>query len=177
MAKRLQRVSGPKASDFWRTPSDLFAALDSEFMFGVDLAADQENHLCLGWLGPGGVQEDAFAASWEDVLVDAACDAAFLNPPYSECERWLARCAEQIEDMPSCVIVVLVPYTPDTRWWRHTARAVEIREIPHRVRYLKADGQTAAGAMFPSAIVVFRPQPGVVRGEPRHVTWTWRNLA
>lgn len=67
----------------------------------------------------------------------------------------------------------LVPYTPDTRWWQHTQQAAEIREIPHRVPYLRADGVTKTGAMFASAIVVWRPQPGIVRGDPRRVVWTY----
>jgi len=35
-------------------------------------------------------------------------------------------------------------------------------------------GVTKTGAMFPPAIVVFRPQPGIVRGDPRRVVWTYR---
>jgi phage N-6-adenine-methyltransferase len=178
MAKRLQRTKqdeGPKPSDFWRTPTDCFHALSAEFLFGLDLAADAENHLCPQWLGPGSpLAVDAFALDWYEALSTTGSDAAYVNPPYSKCEQWLARCAEQIQQMTACVIVALVPYTPDTRWWRHTQSAVEIREIPHRVKYLKADGQTKAGAMFPSAVVIYRPQPGVRRGSPRRVTWTWR---
>lgn len=73
--------------------------------------------------------------------------------------------------------VALVKYDPSTLWWGATRSAVEIREIPGRVPFLKADGTSAAGAMFPSAVVVFRPQPGVMRAQPRRVTWTWRPLA
>ena len=175
MAKQIKRVSGPKASDLWRTPSDCFAALNEEFMFGIDLAADAENHLCDAWLGPGSpIAEDALIYDWHDAFSRAGTDAGFLNMPYSQVERWMALAVEMIARMRGCAIVTLVPYTPDVKWWRHTSAAVEIREIPHRVKYLRADGKTAAGAMFPSAVVIFRPQPGVVSGGPRHVRWTWR---
>jgi hypothetical protein len=178
MAKRLQRTKksdGPKESDFWRTPTDCWDALSSEHFIGIDLAADAGNHLGHAWLGPGSdIAEDAFAIDWYDAFARANTDAGFLNMPYSQCGRWLERCAEQIQQMPGCTIVTLIPCTPDTQWWRHTQAAVEIREIPHRVKYLKADGQTKAGAMFPSAVVIYRPQPGVRRGAPRRVTWTWR---
>lgn len=71
-------------------------------------------------------------------------------------------------------LVTVTPYTPDTVWWQAMQEATEIREIPHRVGYLKADGVTSAHAMFPSAIGVFRPQPGILRGEPRRVVWDYR---
>lgn len=179
MAKVLKRVASsagqPKSSDFWRTPSDCFHALDREFNFGLDLAADAQNHLCTQWFGPGSPNEDALTTDWWECGFFAhTTDAAFLNMPYSQCERWLARVVEQIQQCPGCVIVCLLPYTPDTKWWRHTQHAVEIREIPHRVRYLKSDGTTPAGAMFPSAVVIFREQPGIVQPQPRRVTWTWR---
>jgi phage N-6-adenine-methyltransferase len=178
MAKVLKRVKGPKgakASDLWRTPPECYAALHDEFLFGIDLAADAVNHLCPVWLGPGSaIHADALAFDWLDAFAYAETDAGFINFPYSMSEQWMVRIAEQISHMRGCVIVALTPYTPDAKWWRHSQRAVEIREIPHRVKYLKADGKTAAGAMFPSAVMIFRPQPGVRRGSPRHVVWSYR---
>lgn len=173
MAKRLRRtarVQGqPKASDFWRTPRDLFVALHREFGFQVDLAANANDRLLDRWLGPGGLAEDALTTPWTQ-----HGRRGFLNCPYSS--TLIAAFMEKaaLEMRAGFTTVMLTPYTVDTRWWQHTQDAAEIREIPHRVKYLRADGVTAAGAMFGSAIVVFRPQPGVVRGDPRRVVWTYR---
>lgn len=174
MAKRLRRTphvpGAPKSSDHWRTPRDLFLALHVEFGFQVDLAADETNYLVdRRWLGPGGLAPDALAVPWSDFG-----RRGFLNPPYSS--AWIAAFMAKAaaEARRGFTTVALTPYTPDTQWWQQTRHAAEIREIPHRVPYLKSDGITKSGAMFPSAIVVFRPQPGVLRGDPRRVVWTYR---
>lgn len=172
---RTASVEGePKASDLWRTPPELFAALDAEFAFTVDLAASLENALCDCFLGPGagpGLSEDALAVSWVDENLGRR---GFLNPPYSA--KLIVRFVEKAarEAAAGFMTVALLPCDPSTRWWQFTRSAVEIREIPHRVGYLKADGTTKAGAMFPSCVVVFRPQPGIVRAQPRRVVWTYR---
>lgn len=177
--RRTSAVPGqPKASNEWRTPRACFDALDDEFDFGIDLAATAENALCAQWLGPGSLlAEDALAVTCIGGLVDTFGLTAFLNPPYSSdlIAPFLAKAVE--EAAIGMVIVALVPYTPDVRWWAHVEHATEIRRIPHRVPYLQADGTTKAGAMFPSCVAVFRPQPGVVQpAAPRYVTWTWRKL-
>lgn len=183
MPKILKRVAAPpgelKPSDLWRTPKNLFAALDAEFDFCVDLAANTDDHLCEYWLGPGAFHPDALKTRWLSAQIECgdimARPTGFLNPPYSSSliRLFMAKAAAETEY--GFTTVALVPYTPDTQWWQCTYAAAEIREIPHRVGYLKADGHTKAHAMFPSAVVIFRPQPGIVRGEPRRVVWDYRD--
>lgn len=170
IVRRTPRIPGePKASDHWRTPRDLFLALHAEFGFQVDLAADATNRLLARWLGPGGLAPDALRADWTDYG-----RRGWLNPPYST--ELIARfCGKALTEAGrGFTTVALLPYTPSTRWWACTHDAAEIRELPARVKYLKADGATPASAMFPSAVVIWRPQPGVLRGEPRRVLWTHR---
>lgn len=176
MPKILKRVTvaegGLKASDLWRTPRACFDALHAEFGFVVDLAADTENHLCDVWLGPGSaLGEDALTVKWAQTF---GRGPGFLNPPYSteRIKRFLDKALRASRH--GFTTVALVPYTPDTRWWHFVEQSAEIRSMPHRVPYLKADGVTKTGAMFPSAVVIFRPQPGVVKGDPRRVVWSWR---
>lgn len=169
---RTASVEGePKASDLWRTPLDLFAALHAEFRFMVDLAADADNALLRIWLGQGGVAGDALVASWMALPI---ASPGFLNPPYSA--ALIARFVEKAahEASQGFTTVALLPCDPSTRWWQFTRSATEIREIPHRVGYLKADGTSKAGAMFPSCVAVFRPQPGILRAQPRRVVWSYR---
>lgn len=166
--KRTASVHGQtKASDRWRTPSPVFAALDAEFHFDIDLAADATNHLCPRWLGPGGLAEDALTVRWADFG-----SVGFLNMPYSAALifRFMAAVAQHRHDM---TIVALHPHDTSTAWWDFTRYAVEIRELETRVPYLREDGVTKAGAMFASAVTVFRPQPGLLRALPRRVLWTW----
>ena len=169
-------------SDKWRTPRALFDALNAEFCFAIDLAADAESTLCERWLGPGSpIAEDALVENWQ-VAAEAGHDWTgfnhlwgFLNPPYSSAliKAFMEDCvAEQTTDRFG--VVALVPDTHDTQWYRGLAEAAEIRRIPHRVPYLTADGVTKAGAMFPSCVAIFRPQPGVRNPQPRVVEWTWR---
>lgn len=161
----------PSEADRRRTPPELFRALHDEFAFDVDLAADATNHLVPRWLGPEGFASDALTYSW---FGEFSRGAGWLNPPYSRgnLERFLAKCAAEAKH--GFTSVVLTPYMPSEGWFRHLYSAAEIREIPHRVPFLKADGTRDSGAKFPSAVSVFRPQPGLVRGEPRRVVWTWR---
>lgn len=174
--KRIRRtVSVPgqeKASDRWRSPRRLVEALDAEFGFEIDLAADAENALTFtrgsGWFGPGSdLALDALATRWRD-----HGERGYGNFPYSSplVALFMEHAARQAHEFTT---VALTPYTPSETWWQWTRYATEIREIPHRVPYLRADGATAASAMFSSAVLVFRPQPGVKRAQPRRVTWTW----
>lgn len=78
--KRPARAPGEaKASDHWRTPAACFDALDREFKFSVDLAADAANKLCPVHLGPGSaIGADALAVDWH-----VHRGPGWLNPPYS----------------------------------------------------------------------------------------------
>lgn len=168
--RRTPSVPGqPKATDLWRTPPQMFAALHAEFAFDLDAAADTQNHLCPVWLGPGGAADDALAVRWADYG-----RRVFLNPPYSATliRAFMAHARRQMVHGLD-LLVVLVKLDPSTRWWEETRSAVEIREIPGRVEFLTADGITKAGAMFPSAVIVYRPQPGILRAQPRRVVWTY----
>jgi hypothetical protein len=183
--KRIQRTAKapgePKASNGWRTPPACFAALDAEFEFSIDLAADETNHLCPLWLGPGGRYHDALdpAAEWAALArsVHPRHPAGFLNTPYSADLIGGFMQRARFESFHGLTVVTLIPDTHDTRWYRTLEQASEIRRIPHRVPYLTSDGQTKAGAMFPSRVAVFRPSPGVQHGAPRIVSWTWRTAA
>jgi phage N-6-adenine-methyltransferase len=175
MARQLRRVplveGQEKESDKWRTPLPLFYALNQEFVFDVDLAADGENRLCAEYFGEGGTTADALLPilSWGGFRA-----VGFLNPPYSggRIAPFLEKAI--LEAVHGFTTVALLPDTHDTNWYRLLDAAAEIRRIPHRVPYLRADGRTAAGAMFPSCVAIFRAQPGVRTPRPRIVNWDYR---
>jgi site-specific DNA-methyltransferase (adenine-specific) len=144
-----------KASDLWRTPPDLFAALDAEFDFGLDAAAlpDGSDSLCLRWLF------DALRADWTTI---ASGRAVYLNCPYSKVRAFIGKAA--LERRCGCTVVALVPARTDTRWWfahvwdgtLHRPRpGVEVRFLPGRLKF----SGSANSAPFPSVVLVFRPPP------------------
>ena len=142
-----------KASDLWRTPPDLFAALDAEFDFGLDAAAlpDGSDSLCLRWLF------DAVRADWAPL---AWGRAIWVNPPYGKCRQFIAHATAAASR--GATVVALVPARTDTRWWfthvwdgtLHRPRpGVEVRFLKGRLKF----SGSANSAPFPSVVLVFRP--------------------
>ena len=54
MDKKTREIMHSSNSTDWRTPSDLFEALNKEFSFVLDAAADEENHLCKNYFTENG---------------------------------------------------------------------------------------------------------------------------
>jgi phage N-6-adenine-methyltransferase len=176
----------------YQTPPALFGLLNLEFGFDIDLAANEANHLCPKYLGPGSpLTSDAFRVEWHTLG-----KTGFVNPPYSRadkltCERWVKRAV--CEARLAFTTVALLPVRPDTQWWnKYVMEADEIRTIPHRVAFdvpkrmlelhnelRAAEGKDPlkklAGAGFPSAVVIWRPRTGIVHhAGPLLRTWDYR---
>lgn len=84
--------------DRWQTPIEVFAALDAEFGFYLDAAADHGNALCARYLTES---DDALNSEWESY------GAIWCNPPYSALLRHHSvgrkgRRAEQSTKPASC---------------------------------------------------------------------------
>lgn len=183
----------------WRTEVALVDALHREFRFAVDLAATRANAIVPHYLGPDHEDpglRDALQVNW---CPPGSSGPRFFNPPFSRedgipIDPWIEKArVETIDVNHRCPIVGLVPSRTDTKWWtRYVRHAVEIRHIPHRVRFWltpeELDEVNAARALadkppiatgqsagFPSAVVIWRPQPGIAGpAAPRVVTWTYR---
>ena len=151
----------------WRTPRDLFDALDAEFFFRVDAAATRENAMVGRYYGP-----DHEIPAHRDALALAVWNSpAWLNPPYGRALPLWMRHAHAQAEIHGSTVVCLVPARTDSRWWHdYVMQATDIRLIPGRVRF---EGATA-GAPFPSAIVVFAPRR---QAWPNVRAWHWRDAA
>jgi len=133
----------------WETPPDLFNKLNEEFVFTLDVCAEQHNAKCQCWISP---QRDALKRMW--------IGTCLMNPPYGrQIGAWIAHAAEQAKY--GATVVALLPARTDTRYWhdyiwdgeRHRPRpGVEVRFLRGRLRFVGAP----APAPFPSVIVVFR---------------------
>jgi phage N-6-adenine-methyltransferase len=178
----------------YQTPVALYATLDLEFRFDLDLAANAINHLAPNWLGPDSwAGNDALIEPWH-----THGRVGFVNPPYSRsdkltCAAWVQKATE--EAMRGFTTVALLPVRTDTRWWNSwVMQADEIRTIPHRVHFTvppdvfeahnrrrvaqkKKPLAKLSGAGFPSAVVVWRPQRGIIHPNgPSLRTWEYRGL-
>jgi phage N-6-adenine-methyltransferase len=132
----------------WHTPRDLFAQLNAEFRFEVDVCASVENHLCERYFD---VNENGLLQRW-------APRVCYMNPPYGgDILRWMQKALE--ESHLGATVVCLVPARVDTEWWHELVMKAEaeIRFIRGRLKF----GSAKSSAPFPSAIVVYRP--GVAR--------------
>jgi len=163
------------ASDEWRTPPDLFAALDKEFSFNLDAASDDANALCVRHFT---AQQDALAQDWKAAAIQKPTGnqihnpgAVWLNPPYSRGlqARFLQKARDESAKFRGPVVCCLIPARPDTLIWHKTIFpcASEIRFLKGRVRFVGAP----ASAPFPSAVVIF----GQDNTRQKVGGWDWKS--
>lgn len=139
----------------WGTPTRLFAELDREFGFTLDVCADPELAKCPRYFTD---EDDGLAQSW-------AGEVCWMNPPYGmkPLYQWVERAAHAARCEGSTV-VALVPVRSEQPWWHtfvwdaaagRTRPGVEIRFIKGRVYFAGAK----YNAPFPCAVIVFSPHP------------------
>lgn len=187
------QVRHSSESPDWRTPPELFAALDRQFHFGLDAAASADSRLVENYLGPDHPFEyRQDAQSHELFWWHAAMQRpVFINPPWSRAQLratkdpsydiaiWAETCARQAVDHGATVVGIF-PASTQTKWWQGWIRhgpykAHEIREIPHRVTFLLPDGTTVGNAGGNTAVIIWQPNPGY-RGDwqPVQRVWSYR---
>jgi hypothetical protein len=115
----------------WKTPKELYQALNAEFRFDHDPC-------------PIRPRVDGLESDWGNIN--------FVNPPYGkEITKWIQKGYQEF--LEGKTLVFLLPSRTDTAWWHEfIMKATEIRFIRGR---LKFDDQKNP-APFPSAIVVFK---------------------
>ena len=147
-------------NECWGTPLSLFDALDERYAFQLDAAADETNHKCPLWLGPGGLTHDALSMPhW------GGLGPVWVNPPYSKRNGgilpWLSKARDT--GLAGDLCVVLVFARTDTRAWQNVVHpsASDIYLIGGRVSFTPPQEYqgTATTAGAPSAVVVFTAAP------------------
>ena len=93
----------------WGTDPVIFKALDSEFKFGLDAAANDQNHKCFLYLTK---EDDALSKNWSSITTKSV----WINPPYGKgyIKKFMDKCIEQKE--LGVTSVLLVPATLDAQW-------------------------------------------------------------
>jgi phage N-6-adenine-methyltransferase len=143
-------------TDVWTTPDDLFKALDAEFHFTLDAAAEKHNRKVHSYLGPDHVdpnKRDALIVVWQGTV--------FCNPPYSRPLQGLFVEKAARMRLQGVTTVMLLPARTDTKVFhaaiwdveKHQPRqGVEVRFLKGRLKF----GGATNSAPFPSMVVVFR---------------------
>jgi phage N-6-adenine-methyltransferase len=133
-------------SDTWETPRALFAGLDAEFGFTLDVCALPGNAKCARYYTP---EDDGLAQPWHGV--------AFCNPPYGrKLIHWIRKAAESAR--AGATVVCLFPARTDTSWFHDIiVPNAEVRFLRGRLYFGPGEDLRAP---FPSAVAIFRPPLG-----------------
>lgn len=122
----LARLRGER-DQTWRTPAEVYAALDAEFHFTLDPC-----HA---------------GAIWDGTAIPWAGERVYCNPPYNKIAPWLAKARE------AEVAIYLLPARTGTSWWMEYAlKADEIRFVRGRLQF----GGARQNAPEWSVILVYR---------------------
>lgn len=144
---RWRAATSMSGSEVWRTPEALFRALDQEFDFTLDVAADDGNAVVDRYLDADG---DALTLPWGNERV-------FCNPPYGRgLDRWLAKAIIEAQEFGALVVMVLPARTGNAWFHRYVLPHAEVRFIRGRLNFTIGGGGRK-NAPFDSMIVIFRP--------------------
>lgn len=137
--------------DRWQTPVEVFDALDLEFGFWLDAAADHNNALCARYLTES---DNALSVEWK------SHGAIWCNPPYSDITPWVIKAAEQCKEQRQAV-VMLLPADTSTGWFSMALQNVdEVRLVTEgRIQFINsATGRPGKnGAGKGNIFLIWRP--------------------
>jgi len=141
---RINLGGGEGRREDWETPRWLFALLDREFHFVLDVCANRENSKCAGYLSR---ETDGLLTPWRGRV-------CWMNPPYGQKQlpQWVRKA--HLESKLGSTVVCLVPSRTDASWWHDFVMdCAEVRFIRSRVNFDNGSRK----APFASAVVIFRP--------------------
>lgn len=148
--------TAPEDKDCWRTPPEIYAALNREFNFVGDVAASASNHLHHFYLTEG---DDALSP---DTIWDLEFQDGYVwcNPPYSDIMPWVHK-AQQGDEVG---VVMLVPADVSVGWFRRALIDVsEVRFITGgRLAFINPEtGKPTGGGRMGSMLLIWnRQRPG-----------------
>jgi len=112
-----------KKSDLWRTPKKIYDDLDKEFHFDFDPCPYPK---------PDGF--DGLKCEWGF--------HSFVNPPYSETEKWVKKSIDEYKK--GKIVVMILRLDASTRWFRDFILPnAEIRLFEDRLCFVNTDGKSS----------------------------------
>lgn len=136
----------------WRTPPEVFAALDAEFNFAIDVAASESNALCRYYID---ANDNALVGAW---LQDESGQYAWCNPPYSDIGPWIEKAADQSK--LGAGVVMLVMCDTSVGWYKMAIESCqEVRFIiGGRLSFLNPEsGKPTGGNNKGSMLLIWHP--------------------
>ena len=123
----ISKVHFSSRTDVWETPADLFAQLDAEFNFTLDVCPLPENAKVHNFYTP---QQNGLKQRWSG--------RCWMNPPYGRTiGEWMRKAWE--ESQRGVTVVCLVPVRTDSAWWADYAVRGEVRFIRGRLKFSNSE--------------------------------------
>lgn len=155
MADAITSDLSAENKNLWSTPQWLFDALNNEFNFDIDAAANAENTKCDLF-----IDESLNALSnesWRSLHTFVGDCSVWINPPYSRgmVKLFMEKARQQADD-ENITTVLLVPATPEAAWWPERA---EIRFITNgRISFIHPiTNKPVNGNTKGSVVIIMRP--------------------
>lgn len=146
----------PEHRDSWRTPPEIFAAVNAEFNFAGDAAASAANALHHRYLTE---QQNALQVSWADHF---GSGFVWCNPPYSDITPWVEKASAECQN--GVGTVMLVPADTSVGWFKAARpECTEVRFIiGGRLAFINAaTGKPVSGNSKGSILIIWNPyHPG-----------------
>lgn len=146
----------PEHRDSWRTPPEIFAAVNAEFRFVGDVAASNFNTLHHHYLTE---RENALSINWREYFGEGF---VWCNPPYSDPMPWVKKAMEECAN--GIGTVMLVPADASVGWFKAARQScTEIRfVIGGRLAFINAvTGKPVSGNNKGSILIIWNPHnPG-----------------
>lgn len=115
MTPRLIKQDRSRSEVDFRTPPELFKALDAEFgPFNLDVAASDENALCSGYFS---IEGDALNRSWRIYPWHRPGTRVWCNPPYNHISPWVKKGIGELE-LGCESVTYLLPASTCTKWFK-----------------------------------------------------------
>lgn len=143
--------------DAWRTPPEIFRALNAEFCFVLDAAASNANSLCDHFITE---VQNTLETRWNEVMPDIP-GYAWLNPPYSNVGPFVKKAAAENAAHGTGVVMLLNADT-SVGWFRDAiSTAHEVRFITGgRLAFLSAEtGKPVSGNNKGQMLIIWHPWP------------------
>lgn len=156
----------------WRTPPELWERICQAWHPCLDLAANEENHLCSAWFGPD--HPDPERRDGLTGYVSPCYGTMYCNPGFSFMGAWCKRVRELTRGGVPCG-VVMAPVSTSTKWWREWAMtADEIVLLTPRVQFLPPDGVKKGSNSGDNCLLIYRSGPPTDATAPRFSVWAWK---
>lgn len=128
----------------WETPQPFYDALDAEFRFTCDVAANGINH-----------KHECYYDEQQNGLIQPWSGICWCNPPYGrDIAKWVEKAHREAVN-GKATTVMLLPARTDTKYFHEYIYGQhEIRFVKGRLRFVGSK----SSAPFPSMVVVFRRQ-------------------